>query len=377
MITDIASVHAATLHDALQRAYRIAPTKGAAFDKAAGIHLTFQGDRCEVRATDTEVTFWQEIPAEVMDRDGEALELRLPSMVLVPFIASLPMSGEQKIKFRVDDANPKQIIVKFANTKLQAKMNQIVGAYPLFGYRSVDEMMPAQELASKLESVSWAVGDTGVLQGVLVDGDQLYAMDSKRAARVPCAVEVDEPVVALLTALTPLVKLGTDIRIRVEGSKVLLALDEKTQVTTTVISQPYPDAWQRLVKMREEMESQFSMNRGRLTDALNRLLIGVRNDRQPRCSLTIKDGSLDMKLIGGLTGEIEDLAAISDQVQADDNDVQFIFNPTTLVEALDSFSGSTILIKYSTPVMPWHISTPDQYEAWVMPIDPRSVATDS
>jgi DNA polymerase III sliding clamp (beta) subunit (PCNA family) len=374
-IKDIASIHAATLHDSLQRAARVAPTKGAAYDKAQGIHLTFKVDHCEVRATDCDVTFWHRVAAEITEPYDDPIELRIPSGMFVAFVASLPMSGDQRVRFRRDDANPRQIIVKYANTKLQAKMNLITGSYPAFGPRDASAMTPAQELAAKLEQVSWAVGDTGVLQGVLIDGKQMVAMDSKRAARIPCDVIVDEPVVGMLKSLTPLIKMGTDIRMMVEENRIFLALDDTCQVTSTVILQPYPNAIERLAAL--PLTHEFTINRTRLMEAMNRLLIGVRNDRQPRASLRIQNGSLDMRLLSAGAGEIEDSAAITSQVFDDPegDGIRFIFNPSTLIESLDSFTGANVRIKYGDPRRnPWHLIGDNGYESWVMPIDPSTVA---
>lgn len=373
MITTIASVHAATLHDVLQRASRVAPTKGAAYDKAQGIHLTFSVDHVEVRATNMDVTFWQSISATLAEPYAEAITMRLPSNMLVAFIASLPMSGEQLVHVRVDDEKPKQVILKYANTRLQAKMNQIVGEYPAFGPRDADAMTPAQELASKLEQVAWATGDTGVLQGIRLDGETLFAMDSKRAARTPCKISLDEPVVAMLSALVPLVKLGTDIRIMAEEGKIYMALDESCQVTSTVIVAPYPTAVERLAAL--PLEGSFTINKVRLKDALGRLLIGVRTDRQPRCSLTVEPRALDMRLISAGTGEIEDSAAITDVKLAGDEPVKFIFNPATLSEALEAYPGTAVRVRFGTNRQPWYLRGEDDFEAWVMCIDP-SMADD-
>lgn len=369
-IKDIASIHAATLHDALQRASRVAPTKGAGYDKAQGIHLTFSVDHCEVRATDTEVTFWQSIPATLTEPYADAIEMRLPSQMFVAFVASLPMAGEQVVRFRVDDAAPKQMILKFANTKLQAKMNQIVGSYPAFGPRDTEGMIPAQELASRLEQVAWATGDAGVLQGVLIDGEQIVAMDSRRAARVPCIVPVDAPVVGMLAALVPLIKLGTDIRIMVENNKVYLALDDTCQVSSTTIAQPFPNAIATLRKLN--LDNGFTMGRQRLLDALQRLLIGVRNDRVPRASLTVTKGALDMRLIATGAGEFEDSAAVTN-TQEEVEDRKFVFNPNTLIEALSAIGGGNITIRYGSVKQPFHLVGSDGYECWVAAIDPSVV----
>ena len=54
----IATVSAAILHEALNRANRIAPTKGSAMDRAQGIQIEFMLTEAHVRATDLDVTFY-------------------------------------------------------------------------------------------------------------------------------------------------------------------------------------------------------------------------------------------------------------------------------------------------------------------------------
>ena len=54
----------AILADAVNKAARVSPTKGAAFDKAAGIVFDVEPQKrtAFVRSTDLEVSFEQEIP---------------------------------------------------------------------------------------------------------------------------------------------------------------------------------------------------------------------------------------------------------------------------------------------------------------------------
>ena len=95
----IATVHTATLHDALQKAERVAPTKGAAFDRAAGFRLEFSAGQLEIQATDLEVTFAHRMNADVR----EECSIRLSSGLLTRFVASLPMASEQQVSFSRDD----------------------------------------------------------------------------------------------------------------------------------------------------------------------------------------------------------------------------------------------------------------------------------
>ena len=129
-----------------------------------------------------------------------------------------------------------QIIVRFGKTKTKAKLNQITGDYPKVEWYPVTTMAPAQELASHIDAVAWATEDHGVLSGVRIDGKHLLALSHRVAAQIGCEVDVaGDPVVALLEPIVPLIKLGTDIRMGVREERIVLALDESTQVTSSAL----------------------------------------------------------------------------------------------------------------------------------------------
>ena len=263
-MTPIASVHAATLHDAFQRAQRVAPTKGAAFDRAAGFHLTFEESSMTIRATDLEVSYIQSVDAEVT----ESAVLRLPSTTLAAFVGSLPMSGDQSVFFIKDG---EQVIVRYGKTKTKAKLNPIRGEFPSVEWHPLDAMRSAHDLSSRIDQVAWATEDHGVLSGVRIDGTHLLALSHRRAARVACAIAWDpdmEPVVAVLSSLAPLIKLGTDIRMAVIENKIVLALDDRTQIKSTVLLGDWPDLLERLEEI--PMTGSFQVAKQRWIDGLSK-----------------------------------------------------------------------------------------------------------
>jgi len=366
-LTEIGSVQVATLHDALQKAKNVAPTKGNAFDRAQGIHLTFITDGIEVRATNLEMTYWQLVPAVTSVESG--WEMRLSSSLLAAFVAGIPMASESdRLRFLIDTANPRSVTVQFGNKKLKAKMPTIQGDYPLFGPIDVNDMKDAQELSSKLEMVAWAADDQGgVLSGTYIDGNHLVSMTTKMAARAHCVIDAEDAVVAIMRPLVPLIKLGTTVKMKVLENKIVIALDEASQVTSTVILQPYPvHGLAQLEKLPHD--AGFTVAKQRLIDGLTRLLVAVRNDRLPRCSVEILDGQLHMALRSD-SGEIEDACIVSEQTWTEQKSL--LFNPTWLIDALESFNSSTIKVKYveKNSRSPLHLATPDgEYETWVMPM---------
>lgn len=366
-LNEIASVHVAALHDALQRASKIAPTKGAAWDRAQGIHLTMVEGGIEVRATNLEMTYYQLVEADVK-LTGEVY--RLPSSVLPGFVASLPMAKDGDfVKILFDDQDASKVVVRYNKTKLKANIKRIVGSsYPEFGPIRLEGMTPAQELASAIEAVTWACDDSGKLAGVLVTGTDLIALDGKVASRINCVVETPEQIVAFLSPLVPLIKLGTNIHIRGIENKLVVALDDRTQVTTSLVLEPYPNL---IPKMREfDLPDTFTVSRTRLIEALGRVVTFIKSsDRLPVCEIHVVEGSLEVKLFSD-SGEVGDACVITEQTISTDK--VFKFNPQRLLEALNSFNSSAVRFNY-TPEFPTrkpvHLVNPSgEYEAWVIPM---------
>ena len=378
-LTEIANIHAATLHDALQRAVRIAPTKGAAWDRAQGIHLTFLpgddelGGSVEVRATNTEVTYWHEIPARVgiTALGFEKMACRLPASPLAPFVAGLPMNeDEHRVRFLVDIENAKECVVQFMRSKIKAKMMIIAGAYPEFGYIDCP-MGGAQELASRLEQVGWACGDHGKLAGLYLDGKYMIGAEDKHAARAECLVETDHPVVAPLSSLAGLIKLGTDIRMGVLNDRLIISLDEASQITTSLILEPYPDIAGIMSKF--VLSDKMTVPRLRTIAAMERLLLFSKSDRMPRCKIEIEGAEMYATLETD-GSKAQDVVEVTDQVSTGKR--TFVFNPLIIRTGLESFTTTHIEIRYSPgeKVLPWHMVDPSGgYECWLMPMADNAI----
>jgi len=358
----IATVSAALLHEALNRANKVAPTKGNAMDRAAGIQIDFRLDEAHIRATDLDVTFYQKIPVEQV---SEECVLRLSSVV-PPFVASLSMDKNQVIRFFRNDQ--KRIIIQYGKTRTKATIPMIVGEYPTVNWYDYEVMTDASDLGSKIASVAWATENdaSGVLSGIKIDGKWLEALSSKNAARIQCEVESDVTVIAVLKSLVPLVKSGSRLRMMTQEGRIIVALDEMTQVTSTTVLGEWPNLVERLERF--EFPNSVTIRKTRFAEALGRILSFVRNDRLPRAKVTITNDSIDVVLSGTLNGDVQDSCAISSR-EGIEEDVEFTFNPTWLLEAIDTFPGASVKIEYNGNLQPIRLSEPStSYEAYVMPM---------
>ena len=361
--THIATVAAALLHEALNRANKVAPTKGAAHDRAQGIQIEFKIDEAHVRATDLDVTFYQKIPIEQV---SEECVIRL-SAVIPPFVASLSMDKNQVIRFFRDDK--KRIVVQYGKTRTKATIPTITGEYPVVPWHDYESMSDAAELGARIASVSWATESDaqGVLSGIKIDGQWLEALSSRNAARIKCEIEAEATVYAALKTLVPLIKSGSRLRMATtKEGRIIVALDETCQVTSTTVMGEWPNLVSRLEKF--EFPNSVTIRKTRFSEALGRVLSFVRNDRLPKVKVTFTKDSIDVVLRGAMNGDVQDSCAMTNRTGSEE-DVSFLFNPIWLLEAIETFPGASVKIDFNGALQPIRLSEPTtSYEAYVMPM---------
>src|ERR1044071_8618532 len=84
----------ATLSSAIQKAARVAPAKGVAFEKTAGIIMEIDPELdhpVTIKSTDLEVTYLEWVSYVGMLTDKQ--NLRLPSMTFAGILAGLPVGS--------------------------------------------------------------------------------------------------------------------------------------------------------------------------------------------------------------------------------------------------------------------------------------------
>lgn len=351
------------LHEALGRAVKVAPTKGAGFDKASGLMFDIKPNEIWIRATDLERTFFGKIAADVTTE----MTFRITTAVS-KFVSSLPMAADQDVRFHYDDTK-QRVEVQFAKSPTKIQVPLVSGEFPRiewFDYASMDD---AFELASRLSAVTWAIEDSAVapLIGVRIDGEWIEALCSKQMARIKCAVSTTEPIVAVVKNLAPLIAMGSRVRIKAGDGRVIVALDEHTQVTSATVLGQWPNLAERLEKL--EMPHGFKINRQRLLDALARILSFTAGDRFPRINFAIGKDRVTVSLLEAKDGEIFDVITLNDKTG--DDECTFVFNPAWLQKAIDTFPGAEIEVKYLDPRRPIRLLEPmTSYNALIVGLQP-------
>jgi DNA polymerase III sliding clamp (beta) subunit (PCNA family) len=249
------------------------------------------------------------------------------------------------------------------------KVPTIIGEYPTIAWHDYVDMDDAFELAGKLASVSWAIEDsaTGVLSGVRIDGEWLEALCSKQMARIKCNVKTTEPIVGVIKTLAPLIAQGSRVRVKAEANRMVVALDESAQVTTSTVLGQWPNLSERIEKIN--LPDGFTVNRQRLLEALNRVVAFTNGDRFPRINFLVTKDRIVISLTEAKDGDITDSVALSSR--AGDGDVEFCFNPAWLARAIDTFPGAEVQVKFVSNTMPIRLIEPmTSYNALIMGLQP-------
>ena len=362
--TLICSVRANLLHEALSRAVRVAPTKGAGRDKAGGLMFeAHTSGSLHIKATDLERTFFQKIDCAV----HSDFEFRIDTHI-ARFVATLPMTSDQEVRFHFDDAT-KRIEIQYQKSPTKIKVPLIQGEYPIVNWYEYDDMDDAFELAGKIKSVAWAIEDGAVapISGIRIDGEWIEAMCSKQMARVQCKVKTDEPVIAVVKTLAPLISDGSRVRIKALEGRVVVALDETAQVTSSTVLGNWPDLSSRIEKL--DLPEGFTINRERLLGALSRIIAFTNGDRFPRINFHVGSDRVSLSLTEAKDGDISDVMTLSSR--QGDSDVEFCFNPVWLQRAIDTFPGAEVQIRFLNAKMPIRLIEPmTSYNALIMGLQP-------
>lgn len=352
----------ATLADAVQQAARIAPNKGAAFDKAAGILFDVVEDqKLRLRSTDLETTFERTIP--LVEAPVLAPEpFRLPSAVLSAFLMQLPLGDGHVAELGLSD--PSTVEVKSGKTKAQFRTLD-PSSFPDFSVEvDVDRLLLVPDFAKRVKQVAWCVArDTAPLTGIHLDGKGMIACDRSRAARVPCDIALDHAITAPLSSLSGVLSASDEVRLGGVGDRLIIVPDPDTVATSTIYPDVYPDV-ERLWKQTLECDQEVEFDAKEMLSVLSRILTLCRNERYPVMTLTFCDEAMALNM------DVEDLGMVDDEVPCTTNfaePFEMRFTPTNFVEALGVIGGTATLRFQRNALRPIRLFDDDQFSTVMMP----------
>lgn len=373
---------------AVAKAARVAPSKGMAFDKVAGIMMEIDPTytdhhACTIRATNLEVDYLEWVrPIEI--KGDDPWSWRMPSLVFSGFMSGLPIGAKSQVTI-TEDEDTGRVILK--SGRRIARISPIMGdSFKSWEPYDASDLKEVTGLASRITQASWATDPEAIpFSGIHINGKHIFATDRYRMVRIPCEVPIARPVTVPLDTLAPILKSVEDVRLGVDDRSLMLMPDEYTQMRTVIYDAPYPEIERA---MWEDMTRVVKLPRQTLRDTVASMtsLVG-RGERYPRIALTINPTGmiLDMEVesVGSMTDEVavlEYTTSDGGEPEAGEETVLY-FTPTYLTDALDHTRAPQVTLGYR-PDQPYRsakISDGEGFDAWLMPrklSDPAPIKKD-
>jgi DNA polymerase III sliding clamp (beta) subunit (PCNA family) len=353
----------AAVADAIRKAAKVAPTtRGAAFDKAAGVYCQIDPTSDHplvVRSTNLNIFYMEWVQA--LAAEGKGTTWRLPSIPLSQVIGTLPIGTGKTVTFEeMDDG---KIVVTSGRMKCQFN-GMPADTYPLWDVFDPEVLTPASGLGGRIKQVEWACSPGEVpLIGVHLDGKIALATDRWRAATAPCVIEqLDQPVTIPSSTLSTVLKENGTANIAVIGSQLCVMPDGWTQIRVVTLGQEYPTGIRRI--LNANFEQIIELDREELVGMINRAVSFDSTNRTPVIRLFFGKGELAVYILGDEVGRFRESLDVEGQSQH--ARVEYMFDPKKLIEALMSAPDRKIKFGYHLDPKPMiYINGGQEYEAWV------------
>lgn len=349
-----------TLNAAVQTAARIAPNKGSAFDKAAGIvvEVDFGDPPATVRATDLDTTYFQKVAVLSVTGDQNKAIWRVPAALFAGALGHLPLGSTVTLT----DKGDSWLYLKCGKTKAKFRVIDADG-YPELDWFDKSGLKPVEGFAKRINQVSWAANPKhhGVLRGVHITGDHMIATNGSAIAVTECSVPVAAPVTAVASQVAFLARNHPEVLIAADD-RLRVSLDHDTQVTSTLLAGAFPSL---SALDRFTFPHEFTFSRDDLATAIERLLVVLAGERNiPIMTFNIEPDHIK------LTTTVDEVGTIVDQLEVSaDISHKFSLQPTVLLSAVKASDRQTLTFHHTDdPLHPFKVSDDDGYFAVLMPV---------
>lgn len=354
---------------AINKASKIAPTRGSAFDKAAGLVLEFDPSGtvplATLRATNLDIFSMEWV--NVTEWSGEAAQWRLPSVLVAQVIASLPIGTGKTVTFHSEPTAHSEII-HLTSGRTKAKFYPIdVSYYPEWGAFDPDDMFPAPDLGGRIEQVEWAASkDQPRLAGVYLDGQRAIATDTYRLACVPLVIpDLSRPVVIPAGLLGQTLRKTGDIQIGMDPDNNMLRImpDEYTQMKTLIYDVEYPSVDSVI---DSDFDTEVKVQRDAVLEVMNRTNAFSLGDRAAAFRMFFGLEEIAIYVLNEEMGSIGDVIEVPGQITHERFELKF--TPKNIIEALSKSPNNEVTLAYNPNggKRMVRIDGGSGYRAWVM-----------
>lgn len=377
-MTSSITFETSTFADVIRKAVKIAPSRGAAFDKAAGIVLEFDPAApiplAVVRVTNLDIFSIEWV--NVHSWSGEPARWRLPSALLGEIMRSLPIGSGKTVTLE-SEMSGHGYVVHIESDRTKAKLYPIdISYYPEWDVFDPDEMFPAQDLGGRIAQVEWAASSSDPrLAGVYLDGEFAVATDSFRLACVPLSIpDLPRPVIVPSGLLGQTLRETGEIQIRVTGNMVFIMPDEHTQMKTVILDVKYPPV-ERILNY--EFDSEIEVSRDAVLERLQRVNAFAMGERGVAVQVYLGKEELAFYMANEQIGTIGDVLEVPGYCDHD----RFLmrFTPKNLIDGLSKCPNDKITLRYKVNQAQAFLGIDggSGYRAWIAPRAPEAVSKEA
>jgi DNA polymerase-3 subunit beta len=345
------------LFNQLQTVTRVASTRSA-IQALSGVQLVASGSRCELRATDTDVSLRVPLAGDV-HREGTVV---LPARLLLDVVRSLPAAAVT-LELRAAEQDV-ELVSGNATFHIRTLHSEDFPPFPEPDLTTAVSMPAAAFVATALKVAGSASRDETrpVLTGILVSASgsevRMVATDSYRlsvketALETPLAAgfEVNVPARAL-QELGRIAGHATDeeLTISVRQNQVVFVFGEVI-LSSRLIDGQFPNYRQLLP---ETFEHQLPVSGPELRDVVRRISLLAQKNAPLRLAFT--PGELTVSAQTPDIGEAQEALPVPFQGEP----LEIGFNPEFLRDGLEAIGDGEVLIKLITALRPGLLESGD------------------
>jgi DNA polymerase III subunit beta len=352
----------------LQTVSRVASTRSA-IQALSGIQLAASSDRCELRATDMDVSLRVPLEADVT-REGVVV---LPGRLIVDVVRSLP-APSVSLELRAAEQDV-EIVSGNATFHIRTLRTEDFPPFPEPTEDGVVSLPAGAFVSTALKVAGSASRDETrpVLTGILVSASErelrMVATDSYRLsvketaleAPLSSSFEVNVPARAL-QELARIAGHAEDeqLSVSVQQNQVLFVLG-RVILSSRLIDGQFPNFRQLLP---ESFEHELRIAGGELTDVVRRISLLAQKNAPLR--LAFQSGELTVSAQTPDVGEALESLPVGFQGEP----LEIGFNPEFLRAGLEAIDEGDVLLKLISPLRPGLIEAADEsrFQYLIMPI---------
>lgn len=352
----------AGLAAALKEASVVAPSRGEAFDKAAGILLDVQRDAVVVKATDLRLRYMQWVtPLEV---EGDPVKWRFSSKVFSEVITKLDLDNNKRLVLQ-QDGN----VVKMTHHRKRGQFNLMdAEIYPEWMPFDPDDLTDVTDMAVRIGQVEWAAskGTDVPYIGIHFDGALVMATDRYRFAVTPLEINgLEKPVTVPAGLLGQIVKPTDAVKVRAEPNGLLLMPDDHTQVECVIYGMDYPPIMRVVTRDYPQM---VTVQKASLLSMMQVAVSFAGNDRAPIMRVFFGNEEIAVMMANQETGLLGDILDVPGQAKHPRMEVRF--SPKNIMDAIEHSPNQEITFGYNPerPTGAFYIKAGGGCDFWISPL---------